>query len=118
MSSIEKKIGGKVTEARLNNKFTQAELAERVGVAVESISRLERGVHIPSLKTIERIAEGLNVKMKFFFDFDESEVKDSKVERELSKFIVFLRNLTEKEIWLIHKVSKAMIEAMEKSSNQ
>jgi len=41
--------------------FTQAALAERLGVDTETLSRFERGKHLPSLATLERLADTLQV---------------------------------------------------------
>ncbi len=112
MSTIEKRIGGKITEIRIGKKWTQAELAERIETSVETVSRLERGVSFPSLKTINKIASKIGVPLKDFFDFDDAEVKDKSFERELSKFTAFLRTLSEKEVRLIHKVAKAALKVL------
>ncbi len=112
MSAIEKRIGAKITELRLEKKQTQPQLAEKINVSVETISRLERGVNFPSLKTIEKISMVLDVPMKTFFDFGEAQPKSSSFERELSKFIAYLRTLEEKEISLIHKVSRAALKTL------
>lgn len=37
-------------------KLTQANLAERLGVDTETLSRFERGKHLPSLVTLEKLA--------------------------------------------------------------
>lgn len=39
--------------------LTQAQLAERLGVDTETISRFERGKHLPSLATLEHLAKEL-----------------------------------------------------------
>lgn len=36
--------------------LTQAQVAERLGVDTETVSRFERGKHVPSLLTLERMA--------------------------------------------------------------
>lgn len=36
--------------------LTQAKLAERLGVDTETLSRFERGKHLPSLATLEKLA--------------------------------------------------------------
>ena len=41
--------------------LTQEQLAARVGVEVETISRLERGVHSPSLSMLETLSGELNI---------------------------------------------------------
>ena len=114
MSSVEKKIGGKLTEIRLSQKLTQAQLAEKVNLSPESISRLERGVALPSLKTMELIANALNVKLKDFFDFDEERPKEKAFERELSKLTAFLRTLNIKEVKLAHQILKDIFKSINK----
>jgi len=41
--------------------LTQADLAERLGVATETLSRFERARHLPSLKMLERMAGALRI---------------------------------------------------------
>lgn len=112
MSGIEKRIGGKITEIRLSQKFTQAQLAEKVNLSIETISRMERGVSFPSLKTIEIIADSLNVPLKCFFEFDEHASQNRSFERELSKLIGFLRTLSKKEVMLVHKTLKIVFKSL------
>lgn len=112
MSGIEKRIGGKITEIRLSQKLTQAQLAEKVNLSIETISRMERGVSFPSLKTIEIIADSLNVPLKYFFEFDEHASQNRSFERELSKFIGFLRTLSKKEVMLVHKILKIVFKRL------
>lgn len=112
MSDVEKRIGGKITEIRLGRGNTQAELAERVGVSVESISRMERGVSFPSLKTMERLATALNAPLKSFFDFEEGPAEDKRFERELSKLIALLRTLNIEQLHLANRVLKAVFNAL------
>lgn len=102
--SIEKRIGAKITEIRLTKGLTQAQLAEKVNLSVETISRMERGVSFPSLKTLENIAGSLNAPLQSFFDFDDRPSKSKAFERELSKLTAFLRTLTMKDISLIHEI--------------
>jgi transcriptional regulator with XRE-family HTH domain len=43
--------------------WSQAKLAEKVGVSREYIARLEIGRHDPPLSTIEKLAKALGVKV-------------------------------------------------------
>lgn len=47
--------------ARRARGWTQAELAERVGIATEVCGRLERGAALPRARTLVRLAEALSV---------------------------------------------------------
>ena len=53
------RIGFKIRSAREKKEMTQAELAERVGVDKAYISRVERGITIPSITTFSKIAAAL-----------------------------------------------------------
>lgn len=48
--------------ARQARGWTQAELAERVGIAVEVCGRLERGGVLPRADTLVRLSESLGVR--------------------------------------------------------
>lgn len=106
MSEVEKMIGSKITEFRLLKKITQASLAEELNVSIETISRMERGVAFPSLKTMDKIATALDVALKDFFDFGDIEIKDKAYEREIAKISAFLRTLKKNEISISHKILK------------
>ena len=52
-----KKLGQRVAELRKRAGLTQLKLAEKVDVAVETISRLERGVTLPGIEKLAEIAK-------------------------------------------------------------
>ncbi|ACL04316.1 transcriptional regulator, XRE family [Desulfatibacillum aliphaticivorans] len=104
MSGLEKKIGKRIAELRIENNLTQAQLAEAMGLSVESISRMERGVTFPSVKTLARVAEALGSSLKQFFDFDEDEGQGDGYQLELAKLIAQIKNLDEGEVALLRKI--------------
>lgn len=72
-------IGKVIKRLRVERGYSQQELAEKVGVTWEMISRYERGKSSPLQKILE-IAESLNVPAGvFFMEFDSSspELHDS-----------------------------------------
>ena len=54
-------------EAREEANMTQKELAEKTGIAQGDISKLENGSSNPSIRTLQRIAEGLGKKLVIEF---------------------------------------------------
>jgi transcriptional regulator with XRE-family HTH domain len=58
-AGLAKHLGGNLCERRKQLGWTQEIVAERVGVDVETISRIERGAHLPSLPTLDRLAVAL-----------------------------------------------------------
>ncbi|MBV2184692.1 MAG: helix-turn-helix domain-containing protein [Rhizobium sp.] len=53
---LPQRLGRNIAAARKAQGWTQATLAERVGMEPESISRIERGATLPSLAVLERLA--------------------------------------------------------------
>lgn len=56
-------LGANISERRKKLGWTQAELAERIGVDTETVSRFERGSNLPSLQRLEKIAEILKLPL-------------------------------------------------------
>lgn len=53
--------------ARARANITQKELSERTGIAQTEISRLENGTRNPSVKILQKLADGLGMKLKIEF---------------------------------------------------
>ena len=56
-----------IIDARISQNITQKELAERTGIAQTEISRLENGTRNPSIKLLQRLAEGLDMVLNISF---------------------------------------------------
>lgn len=54
-------------EARKTKKITQKQLSEITGIAQGDISKLENGSGNPSIKTLQRLANGLGMMLKIEF---------------------------------------------------
>ena len=56
-----------MVDARLSRGMTQKELAEATGIAQGEISKLENGTRNPSIKLLQRLAEGLDMTLSVSF---------------------------------------------------
>lgn len=54
-------------DARKESGLTQKQLSERTGIAQADISKLEHGNGNPSLRTLQRLAAGMGMKVKLEF---------------------------------------------------
>lgn len=54
----------KMIQKRINKKMSQATLAKKIGTKQSAISRLESGNSNPSLGFIQKVAKGLDAKIK------------------------------------------------------
>ncbi|OGQ35974.1 MAG: hypothetical protein A3G39_08865 [Deltaproteobacteria bacterium RIFCSPLOWO2_12_FULL_43_16] len=120
--NVNRLIGKQVAKIRREKGFTQAQLAESLDVATETISRLERGVSIPSLKTLENISLILNIKLKDLFDFEYPQKSTGTArEKEIAKLTAFLKQKKAEEIKLGYNVLKSIfdeIKLIRKSKNK
>lgn len=57
------RIGKRIREVREAKGLTAHELARRSGVLRPNVSRLEGGKHVPTIDTLERIAQALHVSL-------------------------------------------------------
>ncbi len=54
-------------DARKSSGLTQKQLSERTGIAQSDISKLESGNGNPSLRTLERLARGMGMRVQIEF---------------------------------------------------
>lgn len=52
-------FGARLRELRVARGFTQPDIAARVGTSASNISDLERGIKVPTLTTVARLADAL-----------------------------------------------------------
>ena len=56
-----------IIDARTSQNLTQKELSERTGIAQTEISRLENGTRNPSIKLLQRLADGMGMVLNVTF---------------------------------------------------
>jgi transcriptional regulator with XRE-family HTH domain len=55
-----------IKQHRKKSGLTQVALAKKAGIQPNTLARLERGEHRPSLPTLEKLAKALNIKLQIF----------------------------------------------------
>ena len=84
MSTIEAKLGRTIARQRKAVGLTQAQLAEKIGVQPETISRIETGSRTPSLDLVVQLSDALSLELHDLFRLhDRDDPKDEVVERLL-----------------------------------
>lgn len=66
-------VGEKIKSLRETREISVAELAERTGLSVDQIERIENNIDIPSLAPLIKIARALGVRLGTFLD-DQDEM--------------------------------------------
>lgn len=99
MSNTKKLLGKKIKELRKQNRFTQEKLSERINIDVTTLSGIESGRHFPSLQTLEKIANVLNVELQLLFNFNHLK----NIEEMKNDIIKNLEYISDDDIKFIHK---------------
>lgn len=103
--AIEQRIGRRAAEARRLAGLTQEQLAEQVGVSVQTVGRLERGEQAPPLARLEKIAEALGVDLA---DLMRAPARQTRRERALERLAVAVRLAPAEEIELVADLAEAV----------
>jgi transcriptional regulator with XRE-family HTH domain len=67
--SLRQRFGIRLKAIRLERKMTQEQFAELVGISVDFLSLIERGINAPSFEVLEQMAGRLRLPVLEFFDF-------------------------------------------------
>jgi len=113
--NIEKLIGAQIARVRKERGMTQERLAASVNVATETISRLERGVSMPSLITLGKISHALHTHLKDLFDFEYPQSKGDAFENEIDKLIAFLKTRDSDDIKMCYQMLTIIFGHIEKN---
>lgn len=77
-------LGERLKKLRQERDWSQAELAQRLGIHQKQISGYERGVHVPATELLIRMAELFNVSLDYLAFDNREEVRRIQVaDREL-----------------------------------
>lgn len=68
------KIGYKIKELRISKRITLEKLAEKTDLTPSFLSQLERDKVSPSIRSLEKIAAALNIKIGSFFENEGKEL--------------------------------------------
>ena len=85
------KFGKRLLDARINKKYTQEYLAEKVGTVASYISNMERKNLYPSLTMLRKISKELDVSYDYLlmddFEIDKQlEIKYNEIFRTIKEF--------------------------------
>ena len=61
MANLPERLGSRPRHIRRSRDLTQEEFAELVGISVDFLSLIERGINAPSFETIDQMAGRLEI---------------------------------------------------------
>jgi transcriptional regulator with XRE-family HTH domain len=114
-SRVERELGRRINAYRGTAKLTQEELAERVGVTPETISRLERGTASTSVRTLVAIASALGVELRDLADFETIRPVQN---QSLRALVRELEGRTPEEIRAVREILRRVLDMVDGRGRQ
>lgn len=68
MRDLRKSFGEHLRSIRFHRQMTQEQFSEHIGISVDFLSLIERGINAPSFETIEQIALRLEIPVSSLFE--------------------------------------------------
>lgn len=99
--SIKEKLAKRIKNLRQTKGLTQEKLSEKAGISISFLGGIERGTQSPTIETLDKIAQALDVPLKVLLTFDDENNKNEKY--ELSKIIDMLNDFSDKLDTLLKK---------------
>ena len=100
-----KMIGARIKEIRTKKGITQEGLSERMEINPKYLSSIERGKENPTLNTLIKLSESLEVDIGEIFSFVEAEDPN----RRRSQIISLLDEADSEQLKMIFKVLSVVI---------
>ena len=104
-NALRHRFGGAVRELRQRNQLTQEALAERSDLSVDAIRRIEAGRFSPTLETLRKLSEGLEVSLPTLFQSLGDDRPD-----HVAEICDYLSRRNNRELKLAWKVLHAMFD--------
>ncbi|SCK01420.1 HTH-type transcriptional regulator immR [uncultured Eubacterium sp.] len=101
---INKQIGARVKAAREASAYTQERFAEEIGLSIQHVSNLERGITGPSISTIIKMSKVLGVSCDYLLLGRSGKRDVARVESQLD-------NLTTDQLVIVDKGIRIILEA-------
>jgi transcriptional regulator with XRE-family HTH domain len=70
--SLRDKFGQRLRAIRLARKLSQEQFAELLGISVDFLSLIERGINAPSFENLDAFSTQLKMPLSVLFDFDST----------------------------------------------
>ncbi len=102
---LKQMIGAKVKEIRSKRGITQDQLSERMDINSKYLSSIERGKENPTLNTLIKLSQSLEVNLDEIFSFVEIEDPDARK----SLIISLLDEANDEQLKLAFKILSVII---------
>ena len=103
-------LAKKIVQLRKERNLTQKELASIVGVHFSHMSRYERGISLPSIDVVRKLAQMFHVSADYLlFDESQATVRAQVADQELLQQFERISHMSEREKAAVKTILEAMI---------
>lgn len=97
----QEKIGKFISLSRKNKRLTQEQLAEKLGVSINAVSKWERGLNLPDVSLMEKLCEVLDFTLNELFAGEKltNEEMVRKSEKHIMSLMMTLKQLRIVEVF-------------------
>lgn len=97
----QEKIGKFISLSRKNKRLTQEQLAEKMGVSINAVSKWERGLNLPDVSLMEKLCEVLDFTLNELFAGEKltNEEMVRKSEKNIMSLMMTLKQLRIVEVF-------------------
>ena len=111
----------RIRELRNKRGLSQQQLAKKINISSQNISRYERKERLPDIDTIISLAKALDVPLTEMFYFDDEKFQygynKTHEEKVLAAFAAFDKDDQEKLLSVIQKLSKKELDFISRVKN-
>ena len=79
----QEKIGNLIKKIRKDNNLTQAELADKLGVTYQAVSKWENGKNIPDIAILKQISDEFNINLDDLLNGEHNIQEEKKIKKLL-----------------------------------
>ena len=108
MKNISGRLGDRIRHYRKKKDLTQEMLAFSSGINVSFLGDVERGNKKPSIESLEKLLEALDVTFQEFFAF-EADLEIGNEGTALESLVADLQGRPECEVKMIHDLAKRIL---------
>ena len=101
-------FGKRIKEIRTRQKVSQEELATKIGIHANHLSRYERDVTLPSIEVVKKIAQALEVSIDLLV-FGKQDAETSIDDKELVKLFKNIEQFSQEDKSVVKTLLDAFI---------
>ncbi len=103
--TLRRRFGENIRQLRLSRGLTQEALAEKSDLSVDAVRRIEWGTISPSLDTLSKLGDGLDISLRTLFSTFEQRKRD-----DVAELADFLSRRSPKDARLVARLVKVLFE--------